>query len=92
MVEVLVVVNVCVEKINVLEIVIIVFKVGDEGKLFGFIGICDIVDVVIVVGVEVVKSEVCLLNGVLCIIGEYEVSFQVYSEVFVKVIVNVVVE
>lgn len=75
MVEVLVVVNVRVEKINVLEIVIIAFKVGDEGKLFGFIGIRDIVDVVIVVGVEVVKSEVRLSNGVLRIIGEYEVSF-----------------
>lgn len=57
-----------------MEVVVIVFKVGDEGKLFGFIGICDIVDVIIVVGVKVFKSEVCLFEGVLCNVGVYEVS------------------
>ena len=43
-------------------------------------------------GVEVAKSEVRLPNGVLRTTGEHEVSFQVHSEVFAKVIVNVVAE
>ena len=43
-------------------------------------------------GDEVAKSEVRLPNGVLRTTGEHEVSFQVHSEVFAKVIVNVVAE
>ena len=43
-------------------------------------------------GVEVAKSEVRLPNGVLRTTGEHEVDFQVHSEVFAKLIVNVVAE
>lgn len=53
---------------------IISFKVGEEGKLFGFIGVCDIVDVIIVGGIEVEKSEVCLFEGLICVIGEYDIE------------------
>lgn len=55
------------------EVIIVVF-VGDEGKLFGFVGICDIVDVIIVVGVEVEKVEVKLFIGIFCEIGEYDID------------------
>ena len=80
------------EKINALETVTIASKAGDEGKLFGSIGTRDIADAVTAAGVEVAKSEVRLPNGVLRTTGEHEVSFQVHSEVFAKVIVNVVAE
>lgn len=44
-VELLSVVEVCVEKL--VEVIIIVgVKFGDEGKLFGFVGIVNIVDVI----------------------------------------------
>ena len=72
--------------------VTIASKAGDEGKLFGSIGTRDIADAVTAAGVEVAKSEVRLPNGVLRTTGEHEVSFQVHSEVFAKVIVNVVAE
>jgi large subunit ribosomal protein L9 len=86
--EVLAAANARAEKINALETV----KAGDEGKLFGSIGTRDIADAVTAAGVEVAKSEVRLPNGVLRTTGEHEVSFQVHSEVFAKVIVNVVAE
>lgn len=80
------------EKINALETVTIASKAGDEGKLFGSIGTRDIADAVTAAGVEVAKSEVRLPNGVLRTTGEHEVSFQVHSEVFAKLTVNVVAE
>ncbi|QIQ21721.1 50S ribosomal protein L9 [Zophobihabitans entericus] len=67
-------------------------KAGDEGKLFGSIGTRDIADAVKAAGVEVSKSEVRLPNGVLRTLGEHEVSFQLHSEVFAKLIVNIVAE
>ncbi|MCN8802059.1 50S ribosomal protein L9 [Escherichia coli] len=89
--EVLAAANARAEKINALETVTIASKAGDEGKLFGSIGTRDIADAV-TAAVEVAKSEVRLPNGVLRTTGEHEVSFQVHSEVFAKVIVNVVAE
>ena len=41
---------------------------------------------------KVAKSEVRLPNGVLRTTGEHEVDFQVHSEVFAKLVVNVVAE
>ncbi len=79
-------------QINALESVTIASKAGDEGKLFGSIGTRDIADAVTAAGVKVAKSEVRLPNGVLRNVGEHEVDFQVHSEVFAKVIINVVAE
>ena len=79
-------------KLAELATVVIASKSGDEGKLFGSIGTRDIADAVSAAGVKVAKSEVRLPNGVLRTTGEHEVSFQVHSEVFAKVIVNVVAE
>lgn len=79
-------------EINALSKVTIASKAGDEGKLFGSIGTRDIADAVKARGISVSKSEVRLPNGVLRTVGEHEVSFQVHSEVFAKVIVEIVPE
>ena len=63
-----------------------------EAKLAGSIGTRDIADAVTAAGVEVAKSEVRLPNGVLRTTGEHEVDFQVHSEVFAKLTINVVAE
>ena len=81
-----------VNEINALEKVTIASKAGDEGRLFGSIGTRDIADAVKARGVQVSKSEVRLPNGVLRTVGEYEVSFQLHSEVFAKIIVDIVAE
>ncbi|OCQ50524.1 50S ribosomal protein L9 [Photorhabdus australis subsp. thailandensis] len=80
------------EKINTLGSVIIASKAGDEGKLFGSVGTRDIADAVTAAGIEVSKSEVRLPNGVLRTTGEHEVHFQVHSDVFAKLNVNIVAE
>ena len=79
-------------QINGLGSVTIASKAGDEGKLFGSIGTRDISDAVTAAGVAVAKSEVRLPDGVLRNVGEFEVSFQVHSEVFAKLNVIVVAE
>lgn len=53
---------------------------GDEGKLFGSIGVTDIVDALAAAGVEVERREVSLPDAIHNI-GEYEVSFQLHSDV-----------
>ncbi|MGP1923564.1 MAG: 50S ribosomal protein L9 [Arsenophonus sp. NEOnobi-MAG3] len=80
------------EKINSLATIIIVSKAGDEGKLFGSIGSRDIAQAVTAAGVEVMKSEIRLPNGVLRTVGEHEVHFQVHSDVFAKGNVNIIAE
>uniref|UniRef100_A0A3B0LZW1 Large ribosomal subunit protein bL9 n=1 Tax=Arsenophonus endosymbiont of Trialeurodes vaporariorum TaxID=235567 RepID=A0A3B0LZW1_9GAMM len=80
------------EKINSLATVTIASKAGDEGKLFGSIGTRDIAQAATAAGVEVMKSEVRLPNGVLRTVGEHEVHFQVHSDVFAKLNVNIIAE
>ncbi|WP_392566980.1 50S ribosomal protein L9 [Utexia brackfieldae] len=72
--------------------VTIASKAGDEGKLFGSIGTRDIADAIKAKNIDVAKSEVRLPNGVLRTLGEHEVSLQLHSEVFAKIIVDIVAE
>lgn len=53
---------------------------GDEGKLFGSIGVTDIVDAAKAAGIEVERREVSLPEAIRNV-GEYEVSFQLHSDV-----------
>lgn len=67
-------------------------KAGDEGKLFGSIGVRDIADAITATGTEVEKSEVRLPEGPLRAIGEYEIELQLHSDVTVVVKLAVVAE
>ncbi|MDF7667505.1 50S ribosomal protein L9 [Orbaceae bacterium ESL0727] len=78
--------------IDALGKVTIVSKAGDEGRLFGSIGTRDIADAVNARGVKVSKSEVRLPNGVLRTTGEHEVLFQVHSDAFAKLIIDIIPE
>jgi len=78
------------EKINALEAVVIEAKSGDEGKLFGSIGTRDISNAVTAAGVEIVKSEVRLPEGVIRNLGEFDISIQLHSDVFATIKLNVV--
>ncbi|MDF7671487.1 50S ribosomal protein L9 [Orbaceae bacterium ESL0721] len=81
-----------VAEINALEKVSISSKAGDEGRLFGSIGTRDIADAVKARGVQVSKSEVRLPNGVLRSLGEHEVVFQIHSDAFAKIIIEIIAE
>ncbi|SDX59946.1 50S ribosomal protein L9 [Marinobacter mobilis] len=67
-------------------------KAGDEGKLFGSIGVRDIAEVVSAGGTEVEKSEVRLPEGPIRTTGEFDVELQLHSDVSVEVKLAVVAE
>jgi large subunit ribosomal protein L9 len=67
-------------------------KAGDEGKLFGSIGVRDIADAITTAGTEVDRSEVRLPEGPLRAIGEYDVELQLHSDVEVTIKLTIVAE
>ncbi|MDH3642268.1 MAG: 50S ribosomal protein L9 [Gammaproteobacteria bacterium] len=70
----------------------IMVKAGEEGKLYGSVGTQDIVDAVAQQGHEIAKSEVRMPEGVIRVIGEYEIDLQLHSDVTVPIQVSVVSE
>jgi large subunit ribosomal protein L9 len=63
---------------------------GDEGKLFGSVGVRDIADALTAAGIEVAKAEVKLPGGTLREVGEYDVDIQLHVDVMqtIKVIIQ----
>lgn len=70
----------------------VVRKIGEEGKLFGSVGIKDICDAMHEAGYELVKSEVHLDRGPIKEVGDHEVSVLLHPEINLKIIVSVVGE
>ena len=68
------------EKIAAVATITIKANAGDEGKLFGSIGVTDIVDAAAAAGFTVERREVSLPEAIRNI-GEYEVTFQLHSDV-----------
>lgn len=60
-------------------------RAADEGRLYGSIGPKDLAHAITAAGVMVQKSEVCLPNGPLRILGEHEVSVQLHSDINVTI-------
>ena len=79
------------EKLSVLEI-IITQKAGEEGRLFGSVGTQDIANAVTTAGVEVMKHEVRLPDGVIRQVGDYNIDISLHSDVTVNIAVKVVAE
>ncbi|MGM0571076.1 50S ribosomal protein L9 [Marinobacter sp.] len=67
-------------------------KAGDEGKLFGSIGVRDIADAITAGGTEVEKSEVRLPEGPIRVTGEYEIELQLHTDVTVTIQLAVVAD
>ncbi len=72
--------------------VTITSKAGEEGKLFGSIGVRDIADAITAAGTEVEKSEVRLPEGPIRVVGEYEIELQLHTDVTVSINLAVVAE
>jgi large subunit ribosomal protein L9 len=67
-------------------------KVSEEGKLFGSVGLKDIVDTATAAGFEIAKSELHLPTGPLKETGDHAITVTLHPEVEVKIIVSVVGE
>ena len=56
-------------------------KAGEEGKLFGSIGVRDLADATSSTGVELAKSEIRMPSGPIRGVGEYDINIQLHPEV-----------
>ena len=74
------------------KVVTIVVKSGEEGKLYGSVGTQDIADALTEGGSEVQRSEVRMPEGVIRVLGEYDIDLQLHSDVTVAIKVAVVPE
>ena len=80
------------EKLAALQVITIVSKAGEEGKLFGSVGTRDIAEAVTKAGVEICKSEVHLPTGLLRQIGEYDIEVELHSDVIATIKLSIVSE
>ncbi|AHG59844.1 50S ribosomal protein L9 [Buchnera aphidicola] len=78
------------EKIKNIKSITIFSKVGKEGKIFGSVGIRNILKEMISLGVKINKKEIRLPNGLLRKVGEHQVIFQPHNEIQVSFIVNII--
>jgi large subunit ribosomal protein L9 len=67
-------------------------KAGDEGKLFGSIGVREIIKAIREAGHDVEKSEIELPEGAIRKLGEYPIKLHLRGEVGVTVKLNVLPE
>ncbi len=64
-------------------------KAGPDGKLFGSVGIVDIVDALKAQGFEVTKSEVRMPQGPLKQIGDFPITLAFHTDVTATITVSV---
>ena len=77
------------EKLVQLAKVTIASLAGDEGKLFGSVGPADVAEAVTAAGVTVEKREVLMPEGPIHMIGEYNITIRLHSDVLQAVTVTV---
>jgi large subunit ribosomal protein L9 len=66
-------------------------KTADEGKLYGSLGVREIVDAIQqAAGITIQRSEIYLSGGLIRAIGEYDVQIHLHPDVVVEMKVNVV--
>ncbi len=70
----------------------IVSKVSEDGKLFGSVGMRDIIEALHAAGFDVEKSEIHLDQGPLKDVGDHEIAVSFHPEVHFKINVSVIGE
>lgn len=80
------------QKLNALTGVVISMKAGEEGKLFGSVTVRDITDALNKSGAEVEKREVRLPEGTLRMVGEYDITIDLDSDIAASVKIKIVGE
>ena len=67
-------------------------RAGEEGKLFGSVGLIEIVEAFAAKDMEINRSEIQMPDGPIKIVGEYELKVVVHSDVDFNIKVTVVAE
>ena len=70
----------------------IAVKSGEEGRLYGSVGTQNIADALTSEGIPVERSEIRMPEGVIRVLGEYEIAIQLHTDVTVQIKVLVVPE
>ena len=70
----------------------IAVKSGEEGRLYGSVGTQDIADALTAEGIPVERSEIRMPEGVIRVLGEYEIAIQLHTDVTAQIKVVVVPE
>ena len=70
----------------------IAVKSGEEGRLYGSVGTQNIADALTADGIPVERSEIRMPEGVIRVLGEYEIAIQLHTDVTVEIKVVVVPE
>ncbi len=60
-------------------------KSGEEGRLYGSVGTQNIADALSADGISVERSEIRMPEGVIRVLGEYEIAVQLHSDVAVQI-------
>ena len=79
------------EKLNGLELTLH-RKTVSEDRLFGSVGVNDIVTAVTEAGLDVTKHEVRLPDGPFRALGEYEVELHLHADVIARIKLSIVAE
>lgn len=77
------------EKLKGAEVVIVAHA-GDGGRLFGSIGTRDLALEISKLGVEIAKHQVHLSEGVIRLLGEYDVAIHLHADLDITVKVKVI--
>ncbi|HTM64173.1 MAG TPA: 50S ribosomal protein L9 [Gammaproteobacteria bacterium] len=80
------------QKLQSLAAVVITMKAGEEGKLFGSVGVRDITEALNRAGAEVQKREVRLNEGSLRMVGDYDITIDLDSDIAATVKLKIVGE
>lgn len=67
-------------------------KVGSEDKLFGSIGLADIVDAISAAGVVIEKREIRMPDGAIRTTGEHQIDIHLYTDIDCSVTISIVSE
>ena len=70
----------------------IAVKSGEEGRLYGSVGTQNIEDALTAEGIPVERSEIRMPEGVIRVLGEYEIAIQLHTDVTAEIKVVVVPE
>ena len=70
----------------------IAVKSGEVGRLYGSVGTQNIADALTAEGIPVERSEIRMPEGVIRVLGEYEIAIQLHTDVTVQIKVLVVPE
>ena len=70
----------------------IAVRSGEEGKLYGSVGVREVADAMSAQGIEVEKRELSLPEGPIRTLGEHKVHIQLHSDVNIEILVQVIPE